>query len=97
MTMRGLGGFAPQELEAIQRRQAGLDRNVKPRPALKSRASLSCEDWRRIGAALTQALNSVTTATARVKRSQSRTALPVQDLARAVLGALRAGNGRSAR
>jgi hypothetical protein len=32
-----------------------------------------------------------------MKRSQSRTALPLDDLARALLGALRAGNGRSAR
>jgi hypothetical protein len=55
---RGLGGFAAQEIEAIERRQAGLDRDIKPRPAPRSRGALSREDWRRIGAALIQALNS---------------------------------------
>jgi hypothetical protein len=55
---RALGGFTAQEIEVIERRQAGLDRDIKPRNAPRSRAALSREDWRRIGAALTRALNS---------------------------------------
>jgi hypothetical protein len=55
---RGLGGFTAQEIEAIQRRQVGLDRDIKPRNAPRSRAALSREDWRRIGAALRKALDS---------------------------------------
>lgn len=54
---RGLGGFTAEEIAHIERRQTDRSRiDVKPKLPPKSRASLTTQDWRRIGQVLTRAL-----------------------------------------
>jgi hypothetical protein len=65
MTFGGLGRLTPEEYQALERLQANLDRNIKPRLGPKRRLAprngwnaWTPPDFRRLGDAIRQAFNS---------------------------------------